>query len=173
MVFLIVLLVLFLLIGILILSPLPVKCVFHMGSETTHLKASLYDPLFNLRGELMHNRPVISVRIFNIRVWRKALGGKGEKGQGMKWMRAADVSGIKVKARYSLMNPFATGLASVLAGMAASMANVERFEFSPDFISLDSYIHVEAKAHINIGNTIINFAENKKKSRRTSEWSKA
>jgi uncharacterized SAM-binding protein YcdF (DUF218 family) len=173
MVFLIVLLVVLLLIGILLFSPLPVKCVFYMDNETTYLKASLYDPFFKLRGELKQNRPVISVRIFNIRVWQKALGGKREKGNGMEWVRAADVSNIQMETRYSLMNPFATGLASGFVGIAASMANVETFEFYPDFISLESYIHVEAAARINIGNTMVNFAENKRKSRRTSEWSKA
>lgn len=173
MVFLIVLLFILLIAGFLLISPLPVKCVFHMDKEKTYLKASIYYPFVKLLGEMTHNRPFMSLYIFNIRVWKKALGGKREKGNAKEWLRAADVSEIEVDASYSLRNPFSTGLASGFIGAALSLVHVDRLEYHPDFFSLHSYIDVEASARLKIGNTLLNFADNNKKSRRQGEWSKA
>ena len=173
MVFLIVLLILVLLVGIFLISPLPVTCVFHMDNESTWLKASGLGLFVKVRGELKNNRPIISVFVLNIRVWRKALGHTSEKGKALDWLRAADVSDIEADARYSLRDPFVTGLASGVAGAVLSFVQVDRLSYSPDFTALHSYVHVEASAQLRIGNTLLNFADNNKKSRRQGEWSKA
>ncbi len=173
MVFLIILLIIVLLAGILLISPLPVACVFHMDNETTWLKASVLSPFIKLRGELEDNRPVISVYFLNIRVWRKALGHTSEKGKALDWLRAADVTKVQADAKYSLRDPFVTGLASGVAGVVLSLVQVDSLSYSPDFTALHSYVHLEATAQLRIGNTLFNFADNNKKSRRQGEWSKA
>lgn len=173
MVFLIVLLIIVLLAGIFLISPLPVACVFHMDNEATWLKASVLGPFIKLRGELKDGRPVISAYLLNIRVWHKSLGHTNEKGRALDWLRAADVSDIQADARYSLRDPFVTGLASGVAGAVLSFVQVDRLSYTPDFTALHSYVHVEASAHLRIGNTLLNFADNNKKSRRQREWSKA
>ena len=173
MVFLIVLLIIILLAGVFLISPLPVILFFHMDNETTWLKASVLAPFIKLRGELKNNRPVISAYLLNIRVWRKALGHTNEKGRALDWLRAADVSDIQVDARYSLRDPFMTGLVSGVAGAVLSFVQVDKLSYSPDFTALHSYVHVEASAQLRIGNTLLNFADNNKKSRRQEEWSKA
>ena len=173
MVFLIIILIILLIAGITLISPLPVRGMFHMDKENTWLKASVLYPVFKLLAELENNRPIISVYFLNIRVWHKPLGHRKEKGRALDLLRAADVSDIQVDAWYSLRNPFTTGLASGMVGAVLSMVYLDRLTHYPNFTALESYIHVEASARLKIGNTLLNFADNNKKSRRLGEWSKA
>jgi hypothetical protein len=144
-----------------------------MDSEATLFKASVLGSFMTLQGELKDDRPVISAYFLNIRVWRKALDHANKKGRALDWLRAADVSDIQADARYSLRDPFVTGLVSGAAGAVLSIVQLDRLSYSPDFTALHSYAHVEVSARLRIGNTLLNFADNNKKSRRQDEWSKA
>lgn len=168
----IVLLILFL--ALALFRPVRFRAELTVDNERTDLKIFMLYPLFNLNIFMKDGDSFVSAYFLKLRVYRSKLGERKKAKINLKdLILSADIFDVCVDTYLGLDDPFATGMACGVFGMISSLLRPDKMNLYPSFVPGESYIHIDAAASINIGNTIVNFAENKKiKHRRKFEWSK-
>ncbi len=153
--------------------PVRIRCVARLDSGGASVRLCSLYPLLKIIIFIEDNQPFVTVFVFKLKLYQRAIKRRKGKGNLTDWLRAADISDVSVDTRYGLHTPFATGIFQSILGIAAAFLKADSMQIYPDFIPDEEYVHIDASARVNIGNTIMNFAENKKNRRRKREWSKA
>ena len=165
---------LLLLLAVALFRPVRFRAELTVDSDRTDVKIFLLYPFFNLNIFIKGSEAFVTAYLFKLRVYRSKLGGKKKAKVNLKdLIMSADIFDVSADTYFGLDSPFATGMACGVFGMVSSILRADKMNLYPSFVPGQSFIHIDAAASINIGNTIVNFAENKKiKHRRQSVWSK-
>lgn len=125
-------------------------------------------PLLKSRVEFSNYRPLLTVYLFNIRVFSKVLRANKKKKQKqpvLDYYHALDLRNLSMKASYGLGNPFTTGIFAGTIGLFAPFLRNAEIVTYPDFFSAGDYISVQASAKMNIGNTVLSMLRLKRKNK--------
>jgi hypothetical protein len=139
--------------------PLKFSVLVHLGGRDNYAEVFFHKLL---KAELVWSggSPRLSVFLFHIRLFKTDL--KRKAGHAMLWLKSAVILNRKADIYYGTVDPFTTGMASGAFGVAAAFLQLDKMNMHPDFFAPANFLKVEASAEIMAGNTIINYAKNKK-----------
>lgn len=157
----------------LLMLPLEFTVFVNLGNSGKHAEV-YFLKIFKMSLVWDHNKPVFSVYLFKNKIYSSALKKERETGNLLLLLRSAVIANKKADIVYGMRSPFSTGLAFGALGFAAGFLNFDEMRMHPDFFADGDYLKAEGSAKIFIGNTIVNYAKNKRKQKwRENEWSKA
>lgn len=160
----IVLSVILLLIILLFTAALRILFIFDTENANTNVTLLWLPPLLKVILTLENAKPVLTVYIFNKRVYRNTLksrersAAKDEKYRPgiMELIKITKPNDIHVNAFYGFQDPFATGIACGALNIASQFINIDSIQHAPDFMVENDYIYLDAAAKVNIGSTLVN-----------------
>jgi len=162
--------------------PAAIKAKINTDNNVYDVFVHWLSPVFKAKLEVEDYKPVLSIKLFDKQVYKKAI--KPRKGQGRRknlsvsdYYHALVLSNSYVDAHYGLNNPFALGIASGIVGLIGSYFDID-INQSPELFPFSNYLIVNAGTQLNIGKSLFNllraYAANKyaaiKKSMRSDEY---
>jgi exo-beta-1,3-glucanase (GH17 family) len=75
----------------------------------------------------------------------------------MELLRLSNPKDINVNVKYGFADPFATGIACGAISMASQFINADSIIQTPDFLSMNDYIYLDATAKVNLGSMLIKY----------------
>lgn len=148
-----------LVLAILLLLSVAVKAFLSFDTKETAVRLVLLwlYPFVKITAEKNASLPRLSVYLFNKRVYSKVIGMKYTNGKSSDLVRAASASDIQVNLDYGFSDPFTTAVACGSLGTVSEMINFAEIIQTPDFLPEEDFIHLEASANINAGDTFLNY----------------
>jgi hypothetical protein len=70
-------------------------------------------------------------------------------------VKSLDMNDTRVKVWFGLNEPHLTGIVQGFLCIFGSFLNIESFELAPDFLPADTYLRLEAKTNLNLGNSAV------------------
>ena len=110
-------------------------------------------PFVRARVTMLEYTPLLTVYLFNIRVFRKKLKVKAGKTQTPS-LQSIALSDISLTTCFGLESPFFTGILSGMAELIEGTFQNAAIRAYPDFLSEREYLTVQGSAKLNIGKTI-------------------
>lgn len=118
-------------------------------------------PFLKVTAESNASVPLLSVYIFNKKVYGKELGLKKSSTKNADVVKAVSPSDMHFNVSYGFRDPFATGVTCGAIHAASEYIRFASIRQSPDFVADSDYIYMNATAKVNIGNTLINYLKSK------------
>jgi hypothetical protein len=122
-------------------------------------------PLLRVILNIENTKPFIIVYLFTIKVYKKPLKlrEKENKKTRINYFEVVNPKDIEISTYYGFKDPFNAGIVCGVFNIIKEYINIDKMKQFPNFIASNDYIFVDAKADINIGNSIIYFIKNKNK----------
>jgi len=101
--------------------------------------------------------PLLSVYLFNKKVYGKELSLKKTNTGNTDFIKSVSPEDVHFDVSYGFSDPFITG---ITCGAICAVQDYIRFaaiKQTPDFVSDEDYVYMNATAKVNIGNTFIQF----------------
>ena len=134
---------------------LRVKVVFNSDKADINMTLLWLDPFIKAFVTMENSKPVLKLYIFNNIVLKRTLNrGKG-KYKGLKLIQLTNPKDIHVDVRYGFSDPFTTGIACGAINAASQFINIDSINQTPDFMTANDYIYLDATAKLNLGSTLI------------------
>lgn len=151
--------VVLLLLAVVLLFSVAVKAFlsFDTKSEAVSLVLLWLYPFIKITAEKKTSLPRLKVYIFNKIVYSKDIDIKGTDGKSIDLIKAASASGIQVDLDYGFNDPFSTAIACGSLGSVSELAKFAEIKHKPEFLPEEDFIHLEASADINAGDTVLNY----------------
>ncbi len=151
--------VVLLLLAILLLFSVAVKAFlsFDTKSEAVTLVLLWLYPFIRITAEKKTSLPRLKVYLFNRLVYSKDIKIKGTDGKSIDLVKAASASDIQVDLNYGFTDPFGTAIACGSLGSVSEMINIAEIKHKPNFLPDEDFVHLEASASINVGDTVLNY----------------
>ncbi len=152
-------LVVILLLAVLLLFSVAVKAFLSLDTtnEAVRLVLLWLYPFTKITVEKNRSLPLMKVYFFNRMIYSKAIKMKAADGKSIDLIKAASASGIQVDLDYGFSDPFAVAMACGSLGSISEMANIAEIRQRPVFLPDEDFVHLEASADINAGDTILNY----------------
>lgn len=156
MILLFVLLVLVLLLAILLFT-VTSKVNFNFESINSEMNLTLLwlYPLIKSVIVKENNEFALTVYLLNKRIFTKQIKRKQEVSDNKNILRNLNPTDIHVNTQYGFRDPYVTGLTYSAISMISQFFNVESLRQSPDFLTTNDYINLEANAKLNLGNSLM------------------
>lgn len=151
--------VVLLLLAILLLFSVAVKAFLSFDTKNEAVRVVLLwlYPFIKITAEKNRSLPLLKVYLFNKKVYSKTVRIKSTDGKSIDLIKAASASDIQVDLDYGLSDPFAVAMACGSLGSVSEMVNIAEIRQRPDFLPDEDFIHLEASANINAGDTVLNY----------------
>lgn len=139
------------------------KLLFVVDTDTMDvgMKLTWLNPLFRAFVRWDQTRWLLTVCLFGMRVYSRALNGSNTGGRrygkygGTHLVREVRPTDIHVRADYGFRDPYTTGMACSAVNMATQMVDVESICQQPDFCAAQDYIHFQAVAKLNVAQALL------------------
>lgn len=156
MILLFVLLMLILLLTILLFT-VTSKVNFNFDSVTSDINLTLLwlYPLIRSVIVKKNNEFTLTVYLLNKRIMTKQIKRKQDVSDNKNVLRSLNPTDIHINTQYGFRDPFVTGLTYTAISMVSQFFNVKSLRQSPDFLTMNDYINLEANAKLNLGNSLI------------------
>lgn len=156
MILLFVLLMLLLLLTILLFT-VTSKVNFNFDSVTSGMNLTLLwlYPLIRSVIVKKNNEFTLTVYLLNKRIMTKQIKRKQDVSDNKNVLRSLNPTDIHINTQYGFRDPFVTGLTYTAISMVSQFFNVKSLRQSPDFLTMNDYINLEANAKLNLGNSLI------------------
>lgn len=156
MILLFVLLMLLLLLTILLFT-VTSKVNFNFDSVTSDINLTLLwlYPLIRSVIVKKNNEFTLTVYLLNKRIMTKQIKRKQDVSDNKNVLRSLNPTDIHINTQYGFRDPFVTGLTYTAISMVSQFFNVKSLRQSPDFLTMNDYINLEANAKLNLGNSLI------------------
>lgn len=156
MILLFVLLMLVLLLTILLFT-VTSKVNFNFDSVTSDINLTLLwlYPLIRSVIVKKNNEFTLTVYLLNKRIMTKQIKRKQDVSDNKNVLRSLNPTDIHINTQYGFRDPFVTGLTYTAISMVSQFFNVKSLRQSPDFLTMNDYINLEANAKLNLGNSLI------------------
>lgn len=156
MILLFVLLMLLLLLTILLFT-VTSKVNFNFDSVTSDINLTLLwlYPLVRSVIVKKNNEFTLTVYLLNKRIMTKQIKRKQDVSDNKNVLRSLNPTDIHINTQYGFRDPFVTGLTYTAISMVSQFFNVKSLRQSPDFLTMNDYINLEANAKLNLGNSLI------------------
>lgn len=157
------LLIVLLFIGLIFAFALEIKMKMDtVGKQYTVSALWLY-PFFEAEIELENTKPMLTIFLFEKKVYRGAVKLKKRKPKsGL--MKAVKMEDVQITADYGFKNPAVTGIICGAMNIAKTFVNFKTQQF-PNFMTSNDYMTLNATAAVNMGNTLVNLTKNKLRTR--------
>jgi hypothetical protein len=153
-----ILLILFILIGLLFAAAIEIKLLFDTKQGLYDVSFKWLYPFLEIEYEIDEATPMITVFLFEKKIYRHAVKFKKKKNKGL--IKSVDISDVNITTSYGFNNPAFTGVICGLMNIAKSFIDTKTTQY-PDFATTDSYIITNASAKVNAGNTMVNIIKKK------------
>lgn len=140
---------------------LDIKFVFDTENKNVNLSLTWLYPFFRASVVLEDDKPMLTVYLFNKKVYKKAVKLKKQKNKKSNLLKSASPTDINILTSYGFKSPYVTGIVCGAMGTVQSFVNVKSFTQYPDFSSLEDHIYVNLTAKVNAYNTLKNMRKNK------------
>lgn len=110
--------------------------------------------------------PTLRVYVFKKLLFQSRLkSGKRKRNHGvMDLVKLSNPKDVYVNVHYGFRDPFTTGIACGVVNAASQFINIDSISHTPDFMSANDYIHLDATAKVNIGSALIKLFTRKSRS---------
>jgi hypothetical protein len=98
---------------------------------------------------------MLKVYLFKQLIMKKTLKIRKKKYGGMELIKLSDPKDVHVNVQYGFRDPFTTGVTCGVINMASQFINIDSINQTPEFMSDDDYVHLDATAKVNLGSTLI------------------
>ena len=151
--------VVLLLLAILLLLSVAVKAFLSFDTKNEDIRLVLLwlYPFIKITVEKGTSLPQLEVYIFKKKVYSKTVRMKAADGKSIDLVKAASASDIQVDLDYGFVDPFSTAIACGSLGLVSEMMNFAEIVQRPDFLPEEDFVHLEASAKINAGDTVLNY----------------
>ncbi len=147
------------------LIDLKIKLVFN--SEKSDIKMSLLwlSPLIKAFVSMKNSLPILNIYLFNRLVLKKTIKRRNKKSRDMNLVQLVNPRDIHVDVQYGFKDPFETGIACGVINIASQFINIDSIKQTPDFVSTDDYIYLDATAKVNLGTALVNFFKSRSRNK--------
>ncbi len=118
-------------------------------------------PFMKITAEKSASMPRLTIYLFNKKVYSKVVKMKGTSGKSIDLVKAASASDIQLDLDYGFNDPFITAMACGSFGTVSQIVDSAVIKQSPYFLPDEDFIHLEASAKINVGDTALNYLRTK------------
>ena len=156
-------LLLLLLFLIMLIFSVAIRIRFIIDTNNSNLNLSflwLY-PFLKVLVSLEDVKPMLTVYLFKMKVFRMAVKANKGKKSGSNLMQLAKPTEINITTSYGFKDLYATGVVCGAVNMVRGFINATYIKQFPDFMSNKDYIYLNANAKVNIGTTIVNYTKSK------------
>ncbi|MDP4151848.1 MAG: hypothetical protein Q8865_00205 [Bacillota bacterium] len=157
-------------------EPLTVTFLIDTDNEDARVLIKWLDPFFNARVKMVNYRPFLSIYIFKLKVYSKAVKSRKKqgksKGKGISIIRSLYLQDSYANMYYNLGDPFLTAVtdgALLISGTYLSKMEINQI---PDFYPDHAYIYFEGGTEIDLVKSWIryNHAKENQKVKRREEY---
>jgi hypothetical protein len=133
------------------------KVNFNFDSVTSDINLTLLwlYPLIRSVIVKKNNEFTLTVYLLNKRILTKQIKRKQDVSDNKNVLRSLNPTDIHINTQYGFRDPFVTGLTYTAISMVSQFFNVKSLRQSPDFLTMNDYINLEANAKLNLGNSLI------------------
>jgi predicted membrane protein len=134
-----------------------------IDSDKPEINMSLFwlNPFINAFVNIENTVPMLKVYLFKQLIMKKALKIRKKKYGGMELIKLSDPKDVHVNVQYGFRDPFTTGVTCGVINMASQFINIDSINQTPEFMSDDDYVHLDATAKVNLGSTLIKLIKTK------------
>ncbi len=147
------------------------RLLFDSDRNDMHFTVSWIYPFIKGIGKLENNRPIITIYIFGLHLFKKSINPGKNKG-GIKktdMLKIFNLKDVTINTKYGFTNPSSTGITCGAINAASQFINIDFLNQVPDFMSAHDYIYFDAKASVNLGASLTNLIKYLK-NRRKFQW---
>jgi hypothetical protein len=156
-----IIIILLLFIIYIITQTIKLRLLFNLNNDNIYCNIFFLYPLLKIIINIEDTTPFIIVYIFKIKVYKKPLKIKKNTNTRINLYKAVNPNNIEMTTHYGFKDPFHTGIVCGAFSIIAGYINLAKIKQFPNFMASNDYIYVDAKANINIGNSIIYLVKNK------------
>jgi hypothetical protein len=133
------------------------KVNFNFDSVTSDMNLTLLWMYPLIRSVIVkkNNEFTLTVYLLNKRILTKQIKRKQDVSDNKNVLRSLNPTDIHINTQYGFRDPFVTGLTYTAISMVSQFFNVKSLRQSPDFLTMNDYINLEANAKLNLGNSLI------------------
>lgn len=150
---------------LLFLFALRIKLVLDTDKSEITMTVLWLDPLIKAYVTSENAIPMLKVYVFHQLIFQRALNKALNKGRnkrgGTELVKLSRPKDVNVNVRYGFSDPFTTGVACGAINVASQFINIDSINQTPDFLSTDDYIYLDATAKVNLGSTLIRLFKSK------------
>ncbi|MDF2988894.1 MAG: hypothetical protein K0R50_4404 [Eubacterium sp.] len=148
-----------------------VSIVFDTERNDMHLAFLWLYPFLNVIGTMENTRPVLDFYFLKKHLFSKSLKLKRNTGNIKKTdlIKIIKAEAVSINTRYGFKNPSTTGITCGAVNAASQFINIKSLNHVPDFMAINDYIYLDAKASVNLGASLTNLIKFLK-NRRNLQW---
>ena len=140
---------------LLFLVALRIKLVFDSDKSDINMTLLWLNSLFKALVTIEDTKPILTLYLFNKRIFKRTFKKGENKPRGMELIKLTNPKDIHVNAYYGFRDPFTTGIACGAINIASQFINIDAINHTPDFMTINDYIYLDATAKVNLGSTLI------------------
>ncbi len=153
------------LIVLLFLFALKIRLVLNTDNSEISVTVLWLYPFIRAFVSIENATPILKIYLFKKQILKRAIKGVinrvKKKHGGMELIKISDPKDIHVNVNYGFSDPFTTGIACGVINMASQLINIDSINQTPDFMSSNDYIYLDATAKVNLGSTLFQFLSQK------------
>ena len=160
--------ILFLLIMLLVWDAIKgFRIMFTADASPTEMiaRAGFRNPILSFEVQRNVTPPMLTIRLFDIRLLRKNMAAKRKPGgvkKGLRLARSATISSLAISANYGLGDPFYTAMALPAAGAVTRFLPFEQLHVEPDYLSSAPFLSLSGNVTVKFGKTILKYIQSKR-----------
>lgn len=158
---LLIILIVIILMILLFIIAIRVKLVFNSDKSYINMTLLWISPLIKAFVTIKDSKPIISLYIFNKMIFKRAIKKVENANSGMKLVQLTNPKDIQVNVQYGFKDPFITGITCGVINIASQFINIDSINQSPNFMTENDYIYLDANAKVNLGSTLFRFLSQK------------
>lgn len=140
---------------------LSIKLVINSDKPEINMALFWLNPFINAFVNIENTVPILKVYLFKQLIMKKALKRRQKKYGGMELIKLSEPKDVHVNVQYGFRDPFATGVTCGVINMASQFISIDSINQTPDFMSVDDYVYLDATAKVNLGSTLIKLIKTK------------
>lgn len=140
---------------LLFLFALRIKLVFNSDKPEINMKLLWLNSFICAFITIENTIPILKVYLFNQLILKRTMKKGKNRHSGMELVKLSNPRDIHVNVHYGFRDPFTTGIACGAINMASQFINIDSMDQTPDFLSMNDYIYLDATAKVNLGSTLI------------------
>ena len=146
---------------LLFLIALKIKVVLNTDETDLNMTVFWIRPFIKAMVSMENATPVLKLYLFNKRILKRALKNGKNKQKGMNLVQITNPKDIHVNVHYGFRDPFTTGIACGAINIASQFIDIDEMNQTPDFLTGNDYIYLDATAKVNLGSTLIKLLKSK------------
>lgn len=159
-----ILLAVIILIVLLFAFALKINLLFDTDKSEMNVVLLWLNPFINAVITVEDTVPTLRVYVFKKLLFQSRLKSRKRNHGVMDLVKLSNPKDVYVNVHYGFRDPFTTGIACGVVNAASQFINIDSINHTPDFMSANDYIHLDATAKVNIGSTLIKLFTGKSRS---------